>query len=203
LAGGLFAQEIQISGSFDFWTKVKMEKKLGMGFLIPLSYDEKASLSATVKAPYLQRFAKDSIRVGLGLSFMIPRTTDYTYKPIADLKFSDFAGYAELQVYPIGFFGKENLLDGLYIKGNAGINFPILIGDWAKNYVDKIIGGFYFGFAAGMAFPFGLFFEVIYNNYSWGATISDPVFAFVNFNLDNARYHTFAVAVGWKIKVGK
>ena len=198
LAGGLFAQEIFVSAGADVWSNVWMNASL-------LQYDEKLNVSPTISLGYMQRFAGEAIKSGLGISYWLPRSAGGKPQGYPGrLTFSDIAVYASIQVYPVRLAGAGNLADYLYVRGNLGYNHPIFSGDWASTRLYSSRGDFHFGAGGGIETPFGLSFELLYNRYYWGAEVwvdgGSPGSSGSRV-LDKAGYQNFTIVIGYKFSL--
>ena len=189
------AQEINLGASFDVYSSVYMYQGY-YGFI----YDETLNFSSTISLGYLHRFAGEALKVGLGVSAWIPRSASSGYMPrdsSRQLSFSDVAGYATIQLYPLRFAKIQNLAANLYAKANLGYHHPILFDEWADEYLYSAWGGFHYGAGIGFDFPKWVFLELLYNGYYWGADIWNVS------ELDNAEFENFAVTLGFKFAFGK
>ena len=167
------------------------------------SGDENESLNFgfTVDASLLPPcLSSDIARIGFGASYWLPRHAyggtrkikdDYYDYDILSRSFSDWALYATVLIYP----GGPDQDNDFYFKGNLGYNQPIfskLDGGVEKSQVEKIKGGFYFGFGLGIEVGSKTrwVLEVLYNNYFWTHS-----YAGVG---HSAGYNCFTISTGFR-----
>ena len=182
LSTGLFAQEINISASFDANTT---------GWFLG---EHKMNPSSTISFNYLGRFQDEAIKLGLGASFWVPRSPEDDSR---DITYSNAAVFGILQLYPFRFSGGNgNIADYFYARANIGYNRPILWGDWVDSSIKSSWGGFYYGLGGGFDTPVGIFVEFLYNNYKWGATV-------YGVGDRDGELETYAIAIGYKFSFGE
>jgi len=156
---GLAAQEFNVSIAADLITDVWL-----------FTVNESLNLGTTLSVSSLHPVLNESIKFGIGISYLVPRTNkDFRY---LDTSFSMVNFYGVIKTYPSRLTPTGTLTDYLYIKTNLGSGIPIIKNEYDALRINSSWGEFHYGFGTGLDFPNGLFLEMLYSCTYVGAYIS-------------------------------